>query len=206
MAFIFLCGSSSVGKTELLNKFPSSFSGKRVNKVGMSFQAIREQLGNPTWEDLENNKSIGIHQQTSGMDIYEDRILTNYKELSNSDEVDEDIFLYERCPLDIIGYSTAFSLPIEHIEYLSIKAEKLFQIISTTHKVIVVHRPVDPTYPYDRRNNARPNSRIRMRCADSLIDQLSYYKSLYNRNLTIIDSVNNDEAEAESILRVLDGS
>jgi hypothetical protein len=205
MTFIFLCGSSSVGKTELLDKFPETFSGKRINKVNMSFQTIREQLGNPTWEEVENDKTIGIFQQSSGMDIYEKRILDNYAALSNSDEYSEDIYLYERCPLDIIGYSTAFGLPIEHIEVIKEKAEKIFQIISTTHPVIIVHRAIDNSYPYDRRNNARPSSRIRARCGDSIISQLLYYRHLSNLNVRIIDSVNNDEAEAESILRVLNG-
>lgn len=198
--FIFLCGSSSVGKTTLMNAFPTSYEGHHIQKVEMNFRSIRAQLGNPSWEQLVADKAIGMHQQIEGMNIYQQRIMEKYA------EPDQDvIYLFERCPFDIVGYSYAFNLPTEHIQHLVEQAGKMFEILNTSAKALAVHRFVDYRYAYDRQNDARPSDEIRHRCDSFLKKVHSLHSLLYNIHTRI--SVNQDEAEIRTILKeVIHGS
>lgn len=166
--FIFLCGSSSVGKTELMGNFPED-----IERVRMSFRDIREQLGNPEWETLRQSQ-IGISQQEAGIKIYEQRIyeLSQVEnEKSWRDRAVEKTYIFERSPFDISGYSFSFKLSQEHIQEMLNRAVAIFENLEEYgHKVLVIFRPVMPNFEYDRQNNARPPEDIRNSCNEFLMD------------------------------------
>lgn len=208
-AFIFLCGSSSVGKTTLVEQFPKlvlpSASARRnggkeleVKRTEMSFRAIREQIGNPSWEELQADHSKGMHQQTFGMQLYINRI----REAFESDE--DGIYLYERCPLDIVGYSTAFKLPPEYILQLQDQTVALYKELSTLYPVVMAYRKVDWSRDYDRQNNARPDGKVRHDCDNYLANIMNYFHSeAYMPPLFRIRySVNETEQEVETLINL----
>lgn len=172
--FIFLCGSSSVGKTSLLNEFPESYVHVNeyhdkifhdITKVKMEFREIRARLGNPSWEDCYAS-DIGVAQQEAGMGIYEERINALAKSAKRTG-----IYLLERCPFDISGYSFAFRLPTPHIQDMVDRSVSLIDnLLQNDHRVVLVFRPVQPSFEYDRQNNARPSEEIRGSCNDFLMD------------------------------------
>ena len=218
-AFIFFCGSSSVGKTTLVEQFParivkrlpipvilSDYTVDTVKpnpkidiiRTEMSFRNIRARIGNPSWEELQTDHAKGIYQQEYGMDLYNERI---YEKLENDEE---GIFLFERCPYDIVGYSTAFGLPQKHGNRLELIADLIFKTISTNHKVVIAYRRVDWSYPYDRQNGIRPDESIRRLC-DMYCD--TKMQRLINSNsselLIPYISVNQDRQEIEHILSMV---
>jgi len=219
--FVFLTGSSSVGKTTLMDSFHDHYTimpslqqkytidtdhdsmpthdavQVNVHKIGMAFRDIRAQLGNPSWEELQAKPEVGIAQQNGGMQVYEDRILT----AAHSDM--QGVLLFERNPLDIIGYSYAFGLPLDHIQHLEQQALKIFQILTTMHKVVFVYRKVDWSFPYDRQNNARPDERVRRVCDHWIGKQIDFYSMNGMPNLTIHHSVNKGEAEVDEIMKLV---
>lgn len=176
--FIFWCGSSSVGKTTLTEQFQPEYRVRRlpslslsddlpktlgyftlpVIRTEMSFRKVREQIGNPSWEELESDPSKGMFQQKYGMDLYLSRI---QEKLTNDEE---GIFLFERCPFDIVGYSKAFGLPQEHLRELEDKAVGITAEVSVKYPTLIAYRKVDPSFPYDRLDGIRPDENIRKLC------------------------------------------
>lgn len=195
-AFILLCGSSSVGKTSLMQGMPEVFEGRRIETVRMDFTSIREQLGNPSWDDLAVMPDVLEKQQLAGMGIYEDRITTLCHNVA-----DDTIYLLERSPLDITGYSHAFGANTRHMDEILSRANALLELCSTVGPVLLVNRPVDINYPYDRRNNTRPNEEIRIRCDAFLKRRCQHVLTKGYPWLTVITSVNEGQEEVASILK-----
>lgn len=165
--FIFLCGSSQVGKSEIYKTFPETVEIKKENyeviKTPMSVADIRKGFGEPSWQSLCENLEIAEKQQTAILNIYKERI---YADLEKSK--DNQIYLYERTPLDIAGYSFAFGL--DPLPYLNAHLDIVNDIEThtLTPRVYTMFREIDYTYLYDIRNGERPPFAVRVACNDYL--------------------------------------
>ncbi len=201
--FIFFCGSSAVGKTELVTQFPpviemtgylaksKSWHSKNIETeiIKMNFRDIREQLGNPSWENLSTDSLLAEKQQTFGMKVYEQRL----RELAENAKKDT-IYLLERCPMDVAGYSTAFGLSHSFIQMQYAMARAFMQKMKDKGEVYLIHRPIDPLVPYAI-EAARPPVEVRNACGDFLqmtMDNMQK-RGLFN----ILRSVNKEDALKE---------
>lgn len=197
--FIFFCGSSAVGKTELVSQFPEVFtlSGllgaytKQIKTeiIKMNFRDIREMLGNPSWKSLAIDPMLAEKQQKFGMEVYEKRL----RELADNAKPDT-IYLLERCPMDVAGYSTAFGLTHSFIELQYIMARAFMFKMKEKGDVYLIHRPIDPLIPYAI-EAARPPVEVRNACGDFLqmtMDNMQK-RGLFN----ILRSVNKEDALTE---------
>lgn len=160
--FLFICGSSSVGKTTLVEQIEKL--NMSIKRVEMSFRNVREQLGNPTWTDLITKKAVAQHQQREGMTIYLQRIITSL----NEEGQDDTLYVFERSPLDICGYSSAFA----NSDDCTSEFMRVIEVMKTVaHHAMVKHvyRPVQWNYQYDTLDGIRPASHVREVCDNYLI-------------------------------------
>ena len=151
--FVFLCGSSCVGKTSIMESFPISIATThdvwKVEKIQMNVTDIRAQIGNPSWEDLMKDPKLAQWQQDHILEVYRKRISDIVAKEENNK-----IYLFERCELDANGYSSAFKvdkMPIQQMQFPYIN-------------YYIIHRPIDTTLVYNETAN-RPPEIIRDDCA-----------------------------------------
>ncbi|QXV74198.1 hypothetical protein [Rhizobium phage RHEph12] len=191
---IFLCGSSSVGKTTIMH----ALEKHGAKPVVMSFRHVRAKLNNPSWADLGRKTALARQQQTLGFDIYRERLT------EASSWKDDETYVFERCPVDIAGYSHSFRLNKLAMEMVE-ESISLFKLLADVHKVALVYRPVDMAFRYDRDNNARPSMHVRMKC-DSFIDtNIDYVAQALSqsKNFKFMRSFVNDGEEIEDILKLV---
>lgn len=169
-----------------------------VKPVVMSFRHIRSKLGNPSWSDLMKKSKVARDQQKAGFEIYRERLTeaSGYK--------DNDSYVFERCPLDIAGYSWAFKLPVIADEMVK-ESISLFKLLADNHKVVLIYRPVNQSFPYDRDDNARPSSHVRNRCDAYLHEAVFATNEAMegNANFVYRRSVNQDSYEVQDILKLV---
>lgn len=184
--FIFLAGSSAVGKTTILNAFPDKVNHPTwedpfdVVKVDMSVRKIREQLNNPKWDDLLNNSELAeAHQKHVGK-VFQSRI---QETIANSKS--NTIYLFERSPFDVLGYSYAFRVR-ERIEPINIPNS------------LWVYRPInfDLLYAIEE---ARPPVLVRDICDTVIRNEL---RTAYDSGFNVM--VSKTYSAEETVVRILD--
>lgn len=184
--FLFLTGTSQVGKTELWKRFPEEVRTEDilldrvpVEKISMSAHDIREMIGFPTWEDLRTDVDLMMRQQTFIMKTYVSRI----QEALQTSRTQRKVFLFERSTLDCVGYTYAFlhlnpaQLPPqqikEHLLSLTVLRNALLvqireEIKRVTEREIYYFQDIllktNYSIPYDLRNGQRPPIDVRMLC------------------------------------------
>lgn len=151
---VFLCGSSCVGKTSLMNAFPEFIIDHEgidweVIKVQMNVTDIRAKIGNPSWETLMHDPATAHWQQDHILEVYRQRI----SEIVDRKDTNK-IYLFERCELDVNGYSSAFKVNKMHIQEMQFSYANYY----------VIHRPIDPSLVYQETANRPPES-VRDDCA-----------------------------------------
>lgn len=162
--FVFLSGTSQVGKTELYDNFPDvtqyKLSGQKFNtkRIEMNVTNIRKGFGNPSWSSLQDDAELAEKHQRGIINIYADRIKKAYDEAKI-----DDLFLFERTPIDVAGYSYSFGIDprpylLEHLDMVN--------YIGKNHTLYFIHLVPNPAYVYNRRDNTRPPFSVRMACGD----------------------------------------
>lgn len=180
--FVFMCGSSAVGKStaleaiqrmhekgELFPKASAIPEHRELKIVNMAARTVRELLNSPSWEDLIEDPQLMFQHQ---MFIARHYFRVIYEQMVNRD-AQAVIHLFERCPLDVIGYTYAFAE--EHCRRHEDKAEVLnlagivhAQVMLQWHqliealkqKVFVTYHPIDIRMGYAI-NEHRPPEVIR---------------------------------------------
>lgn len=156
-----------------MNAFPTDLVDWETVKVEMNVTNIRKEIGNPSWETLMNDPATAQWQQDHILEVYRQRI----SEIAAREDHNK-IYLFERCELDVNGYSLAFKvnkMPIQEMQF------------SYTNYYII-HRPIDHTLVYHETVN-RPPEIVRDDCATYLSGITHTYGAripVWNRSRNIV--------------------
>lgn len=177
---IMFCGSSAVGKSTAL---------KGIEEERIEFQSIplaarteREKLGNPNWQDLLNDVNLAMEHQTFILNnflktIEETTRLGHYR-------YDAPTFIFERSPLDVLGYSYSFKCPFWFIEDQRTKLEKAFSRMKFYVNMMILYFPIDFSMPYAI-EAARPPEQVRLACDDYVRGLVNYYRLHANSDVDV---------------------
>lgn len=182
---IFMCGSSQVGKTTTFNRIQESHADK-VRCVNMAARDVRQKLGNPSWGKLTGNVEVCGKHQRAIMEVYRSRIAEECMKVSLNPELMGTPLLFERCPIDVLGYTDAYLTEAGQVQnknaWLSQQMDNMLYDIGKATRAIsayvtVILHTVSHDYPYNTENGARPPAEIRT--------HVDYYLQAYAENLAM---------------------
>jgi energy-coupling factor transporter ATP-binding protein EcfA2 len=166
--FVFLSGTSAVGKSTLMNLISDRYDN--ITTVPMAARTQRERLGNPSWETLCNDVALADKHQEFIFNAYGNIILGVAHHVDNLMEIrgpHSNIFIFERSPVDVGGYAEAFgcsyALPMKLMNRLKF-IESMLDEPHLGIKCVHNHMAVDKKIPYVQ-TEARPTEEIRNKCA-----------------------------------------
>jgi len=170
---LFLCGSSAVGKTSLIdyvNIHHFAEKDRPVKVVNMKARDVRETLGNPSWDYLESSQDEAAVHQMFIMSEYYRKIFNIYSDLQ-SGELEPAVYMFERSLLDVAGYSRAFGLPYSFVKAQTELFVRLNHMMSDSCNILIYHMQVNTSVDYAT-EPARPGEQVKTNCANYIVDSI----------------------------------